>query len=80
VLPAWDGSKTALAGSKSAMAGENLAIKALYRPLSLFRNRYWQSPGRYHKKIPISLVSRLPALTSLNLCQCKVTDGGGSIG
>ena len=24
------------------------------RPLQLFRNRHWQSPGRYHKKLPNS--------------------------
>ena len=31
LLPAWDGSKTALAGSEPGFGGENLAIKALYR-------------------------------------------------
>jgi hypothetical protein len=25
-----------------------------YRPFSLFRNWHWQSPGRYHKKLPTS--------------------------
>jgi hypothetical protein len=34
-----------------ALAGEHLAIEA---PINAIRNRHWQSPGRYHTKLPNS--------------------------
>jgi hypothetical protein len=43
VLPAWDGSKTALAGSKSGFGREGNWRFRPYIGLA-FRNRHWQSP------------------------------------
>jgi hypothetical protein len=31
-----------------------MAIRALYAGQKLIRNRHWQSPGRYHQKLPNS--------------------------
>jgi hypothetical protein len=47
VLPAWDGSKTALARGGIWR----------FRPYKglLIRNRHWKSPGRYHKNFPTTL-------------------------
>jgi hypothetical protein len=54
-LPAWGGSDTALAGGEFGLqAGENLAIQALYRPLSLSETGTGRAPGRYHKQLPNS--------------------------
>jgi hypothetical protein len=52
VLPAWDGSTTALAGSEPASAF--IGKKCDLGPRQAFiaiRNRQWQSPRRYHKKL-----------------------------
>jgi hypothetical protein len=44
VLPAWDGSKTALARSKSGFGRRKSGDLALLGLYSRFRNRHWQSP------------------------------------
>jgi hypothetical protein len=47
---------TGLAELRPALAGEKNAIYPYAGDYSSFRNRRWQSPGRYHNKLPNSPV------------------------
>jgi hypothetical protein len=51
VLPAWDGSKNALAGSESGFSRRKSGdLGPVQANVACIRNRQWQSPDRYHKK------------------------------
>jgi hypothetical protein len=47
VKPLWPAVNPALAGEHVAISGPVQAFKAI-------RNRHWNSPGRYHNKLPTS--------------------------
>jgi hypothetical protein len=54
VLPAWDGSKTALAGSKIRLCPEKIWRFRPYTAAFLFRNWHW-SPAGTTKSFPTAL-------------------------
>jgi hypothetical protein len=60
VLPAWDGSKTALAGSESGFGRPKVWRFTPIQAYIAIRNRQWQPLPVYHKKLPKALVLSLP--------------------